>query len=162
MTANLLTGVRRRADDLPGISMNSNSLFSFAADATLFSHVLVVCFVIFGLLLVFAGKLRDWAWVRNRWFRLAHLLTILVVVLQSWFGIVCPLTTLEMWFRKQAGQQAYSGSFISHWMNEILFYDAPPWVFVICYTVFGALVLLSWFWVRPAPFTSKVVSREPV
>ena len=143
--------------------MNSKLLYSFAADVTLFSHLLVVCFVIFGLVFVFIGKLRQWAWVRNAWFRLAHLLTILVVVLQSWFGIVCPLTTLEQWFRSQAGQAAYTGSFVSHWMNQLLFYDAPPWVFIICYTVFGSLVLLSWFWVRPAPFLRpRSVLHEPL
>jgi len=75
--------------------MNSSLFFLFAADATLFSHVLVVCFVIFGLILIFTGKILRWQWVRNPWFRLTHLLTIGVVVLQSWFGIVCPLTTLE-------------------------------------------------------------------
>jgi len=140
--------------------MNSNALFSIAADVTLFSHILVVVFVIFGLVLIFLGKIFNWDWVRNAWFRLAHLLTILVVVLQSWFGIVCPLTTLEQWFRAQAGQAAYTGSFISHWMNRILFYDAPHWVFIICYTVFGLLVLLSWFWVRPASFM-RVATQEP-
>ena len=139
--------------------MSSNSLFRIAADVTLFSHILVVLFVIFGLLLIFVGKILNWAWVRNIWFRIAHLLTITVVVLQSWFGIVCPLTTLEQWFRSKAGQESYSGSFVSHWMNELLFYDAPHWVFIICYTVFGSLVLLSWFWVRPAPFM-RVASRE--
>jgi len=133
--------------------MNLNTLFLFAADATLFAHILVVCLVVFGLVLIYAGKMRHWGWVRNPWFRIAHLATITVVVLQSWFSIVCPLTTLEMWFRKQAGQLAYSESFISHWMQQLLYYDAPMWVFAICYTLFGFLVLLSWFWVRPAPLS---------
>jgi len=136
-------------------TMNSNSLFSFAADVTLFSHILVVYFVVFGLFLIFAGKIRNWAWVKNPWFRLLHLLTIAVVVLQSWLGIVCPLTTLEMWFREQAGQATYSGSFITHWMQQLLYFQAPAWVFAVCYTVFGLLVLVSWFWVRPVPFVRK-------
>ena len=33
---------------------------------------------------------------RHLWFRLAHLTAIAVVVLQAWFGVICPLTTLEM------------------------------------------------------------------
>ncbi len=131
--------------------MNSNSLFLIAADATLFSHFLVVCFVILGLILIFMGKILRWRWVRNRWFRLTHLVTIGVVVVQSWFGIVCPLTTLEMWFREKAGETVYSSTFISHWIGQLLFYEAPLWVFAICYTLFGLLVLVSWFWVRPAP-----------
>jgi len=135
--------------------MNSSSLFLFAADATLFSHVLVVCFVIFGLIFIFTGKILRWQWVRNPWFRLTHLLTIGVVVLQSWFGIVCPLTTLEIWFRQRAGEAVYSGTFISHWLGQVLFYEVPPWVFIVCYTVFGLLVLMSWFWVRPVPLIKR-------
>ncbi len=135
--------------------MNSNSLLLLAADVTLFAHFLVVCFVIFGLILIFAGKVLRWHWVRNAWFRLTHVVTIGVVVLQSWFGIVCPLTTLEMWFRERAGETFYSSTFISHWVGQLLYYEAPPWVFAMCYTVFGLLVLMSWLWVRPAPFSSN-------
>jgi len=130
--------------------MNSNLLLLLAADAILFLHFLVVCFVIFGLALIFAGKIRRWHWVRNPWFRLIHLFTIGVVVFQSWFGIVCPLTTLEMWFREQAGESVYSSTFVSYWIGQLLFYEAPLWVFAICYTIFGLLVFMSWFWVRPA------------
>ena len=129
--------------------MNSNKIWLIAADTTLFLHVLVVCFVVGGLLLVFAGKIWRWHWVKNPWFRLAHLAAILVVVLQSWFGVICPLTTLENWFRRQAGDAVYSGSFISHWMERLLYYDAPQWIFIVCYTVFGLMVIASWYWVRP-------------
>jgi hypothetical protein len=129
--------------------MNSNALWLLAADAALFSHLLLVLFVILGLLLIFLGRLWQWSWVRNPWFRLAHLGTIAIVVLQSWFGIVCPLTTLEMWFRGKAGEAVYSGTFISHWMNSLLYYEAAPWVFAVCYTVFVVLVVACWFWVRP-------------
>jgi len=135
--------------------MESNSLLLLAADATLFSHFLVVCFVIFGLILLFPGKILRWHWVRNPWFRLTHLVTIGVVVFQSWFGIVCPLTTLEMWFRERAGEAVYSSTFVSNWIGRLLFYEAPPWVFAISYTIFGLLVLVSWFWVRPAPLIRR-------
>ena len=127
------------------------TLYLFAADAVLLLHVLFVVFVVSGLVLIFAGKLLDWHWVRNPWFRIAHLVAIGIVVLQSWFGAICPLTTLEMTLRRRAGDAVYSGSFISHWLESILYYQAPAWVFAVCYTAFGALVVLSWFWVRPRP-----------
>ncbi|NNE35497.1 MAG: DUF2784 family protein, partial [Rhodothermales bacterium] len=69
----------------------------------LFAHVLFVAFVIFGLVLILAGKLRAWSWVRNPWFRLAHLAGIAVVVLQSWLGAICPLTKWEVALREKAG-----------------------------------------------------------
>ncbi len=133
--------------------MSDSSLILLVADGILLLHVLFVAFVVIGLVLIFAGKLRCWLWIRNPWFRIAHLAAISIVVVQSWVGAICPLTTLEMLLRSRAGDTAYEGSFISHWLGTILYYQAPAWVFVICYTVFGAAVIASWFWVRPRPLS---------
>lgn len=130
-------------------------LFVLAADALLFGHVLFVAFVVVGLVLVLVGGLRHWSWVRNRWFRVAHLAAIAVVVLQSWVGAVCPLTTWEMALRERAGEAAYAGTFMSYWLETILYYRAPAWVFALCYTLFAAVVIASWFWVRPRPRLSR-------
>ena len=129
-------------------------IYHVAADLVLFAHVLFVAFVVLGLFLIVAGKLRSWAWVRNPWFRFAHLVSIGVVVLQSWFGVICPLTTWEMALRQKAGEAVYAGAFIEYWLEAILYYRAPEWVFMLAYTVFGALVIASWFWVRPRRFNA--------
>ena len=105
--------------------------------------------VVLGLFAVFVGRARHWRWVRNPWVRLAHLLAIGVVVLQAWLGVVCPLTTWEMQLRELAGLATYEGSFIQHWLHSLLFYQAPAWVFILVYSLFGALVLASWFLVPP-------------
>jgi hypothetical protein len=126
--------------------------YAAAADAVLVIHALFVVFVVFGLLLVIAGAWRGWSWVRNPWFRLAHLAAIAVVVLQSWAGAVCPLTTWENALRARAGEGGYGGSFIAHWLEYLLYYQAPPWVFAACYTAFAALVLICWFRVPPRPW----------
>ncbi len=133
--------------------MEANQLYRLAADLLLLVHVLFVAFVVFGLLTVFVGKLVGWPWVRNRYFRIAHLAAIGVVVSQSWLGRICPLTIWEMALRERAGDAVYSGSFIANWLNELLYYQAPAWVFVVCYTLFAALVVFAWFWVRPRPFS---------
>jgi len=126
------------------------SLYQFLANAVLLSHVGIVLFIIGGLLLTLLGAALRWRWVKNFWFRALHLAGIFYIVMEAWLGIVCPLTTLELWLRKQAGQTVYEGDFIAHWMSQIMFYDAPPWVFIAAYSGFAALVLLSWFLVRPA------------
>lgn len=128
--------------------------YLLAADLLLFVHVLFVAFVVVGLLLIFAGRVRAWSWVTNPWFRLAHLAAIAIVVLQSWLGIVCPLTTWEMAFREQAGDATYSGSFIAYWLGRLLYYRAPEWVFAAVYTAFGSLVAAAWFFVPPHPFNA--------
>jgi hypothetical protein len=132
--------------------MGSSTAFLLAADAVLLLHALFVAFVVVSLVFILVGKVRAWSWVRNPWFRLLHLVAIGIVVVQSWFGVICPLTTIEMTLRSRAGDTIYSGSFISHWLENLLFYQAPPWVFVVCYMIFGVAVGASWFWVRPRSF----------
>ena len=130
-------------------SMDTAAWYILAADVMLLLHVLFVGFVVFGLVLIVAGKLRGWSWVRNPCFRIAHLAAIAVVATQAWFGVVCPLTTWEMALRARGGDATYSGAFVAHWLEAILYYQAPNWVFAVCYTLFGLAVLASWFWVRP-------------
>ncbi|MGM0951877.1 MAG: DUF2784 domain-containing protein [Pseudomonadota bacterium] len=127
----------------------SDHWFLIFADLLLVLHTLLVAFVILGLLATLIGYVRNWQWVRNYWFRLGHLVVIAVVVLQSWLGVLCPLTSWEMALRERAGEGGYDGSFIEYWLQSLLYYSAPDWVFILAYTVFGALVVLSWFLVRP-------------
>jgi len=82
------------------------------------------------------------------------------VVIQSWIGVICPLTIWEMALRENAGAEGYSGSFIQHWLQKLLYYSAPEWVFIASYTGFGIIVLLSWFLVRPNQFSGK--RNEPI
>lgn len=126
--------------------------YLLAADAVLMLHALFTAFVVFGLVLILVGKALRWAWVLNPWFRLAHLLSIGVVMVQSWFGVICPLTTLEMALRARAGDAVYTGLFLAHWIEQILYYRAPPWAFAVAYTLFAVAVVGSWYWVRPRPF----------
>lgn len=123
-------------------------MFHLAADAVLALHFAVVLFVVGGLILIIVGNLNGWRWVNALWFRLLHLAAIAIVVAEVWLGITCPLTTLELWLRAQSGAgvaTGYSESFVGYWLQRLLFYSAPPWAFVLAYTVFGALVLAVWF-----------------
>lgn len=124
-------------------------LLLLLADIILVIHVVFVAFVVLGLASIYIGFALKWDWVRNRAFRLIHLSAIAFVVLQSWFGAICPLTIWEMSLRESARTDTYSGSFIQHWLHEILYYTAPQWVFTVAYSVFGCLVLASWFVVKP-------------
>jgi len=126
--------------------MLSERAYLGLANLVLVLHVAVVLFVIGGLVLIVLGNWRRWSWVNTWWFRLAHLAAIGVVVAESWFGIVCPLTTLEAWLRVQARAPIYGGSgFIEHWLQRLLYYDAPGWVFTLAYSTFALLVALAWW-----------------
>ena len=124
--------------------------YRILADIVLALHALFVFFVVGGLVVVWLGAILNWPWVRSLWFRLSHLCAIAVVVLQTWWEVICPLTTWEQQLREKAGQVSYAGSFVAHWLHELLFYDAPDWVFTVCYTAFAGLVLVSWFYIPPS------------
>ena len=91
-----------------------------------------------------------WRWVNTRIFRYAHLAAICIIVLQSYLGQYCALTHLESWLRIRAGEMPYEQSFIGHWLQQIMYYQAPMWVFTCVYTVFGLLVLWAWLRFPPA------------
>ena len=123
--------------------------YQMFADVVLLLHFAIVVFVVGGLVLIIAGNMCDWHWVNALWFRLAHLGAIGVVAAESWFGITCPLTTLEIWLRSKVGGTVYSVSFIEHWLQRLIFYDAPSWAFVLGYSLFGLLVLVIWWYFSP-------------
>lgn len=122
------------------------------ADLVLITHAAFVAFVVLGLFAILCGGFLGWRWVRGPWFRALHLAAIALVVIQAWFGVICPLTILENHLREMAGDETYGGTFIAHWLRRLLYYDAPPWVFVVCYTIFGLTVIGTWLKFRPRPF----------
>lgn len=125
------------------------------ADAVLLLHVLYVVFVVGGLLLILAGWWRDWAWTRNFWFRWLHLAAIGFVVLETWFGVPCPLTVLESRLRMSAGAPGYATSFIGHWLQRLIFYQAPAWAFIGLYTAFALLVVIVFIFYPPRRYPRR-------
>ena len=126
------------------------------ADAVLCSHVALMIFVVLGLPLIVVGNLRHWPWINSPWLRFAHLATIVVVAGEAWLGIVCPLTTLEMWLRGKAHAATYEGSFVEHWLQALLFWQGPAWVFTMGYSMFGLAVLATW-WLWPVRLRRPLV-----
>jgi hypothetical protein len=116
------------------------------ADAIVIVHLLVVLFIVGGLPLIYIGLILRWSWVRAWPWRVAHLGAILFVAAESLLGIGCPLTVWEDALR---GQHP-TGGFIERWTHQLLFYDAPTWVFTTAYVAFAVLVLVSWIIVPPA------------
>jgi hypothetical protein len=115
------------------------------ADAIVVAHFLIVLFVLAGVPLVYVGVALRWAWVRSWRWRVLHLAAIFVITTESLLGIACPLTVWEYALR---GQQSTRG-FIERWIDQLLFYEAPSWVFTVSYVAFAALVLVTWIAVPP-------------
>jgi hypothetical protein len=128
----------------------SPSSAALLANLILMAHVGIVLFVVLGEVLFLLGARRGWRWVRNLTLRLSHLVLMVFIALQAWMGALCPLTVWEQSLRRRAGDLAYTGSFIEHWLSRLIFFEAPWSLFVAVYTAFALLVLLTWRWVPPA------------
>jgi hypothetical protein len=139
--------------------MPDPATYRILADAVLALHVAFVAFVVAGLLLIVAGNLLAWRWVNAWWFRVLHLAAIVTVAAESWVGIVCPLTSFETWLRAHAHEAVYGGSFIEYWLQRILYYDAPAWMFTVAYTLFGTVVAATW-WRFPPQRRRRRCSRS--
>lgn len=124
-------------------------MYRTLADAVLVAHVGVVLFIVGGLVLILAGAHFNWAWVRDMRFRALHLAAIGYVVVTTWFGIECGLTTLEQSLRIKGGQMTFDDDFIAYWLSRLIFFEAAPWVFATIYTAFGVLVAWTWIYVAP-------------
>jgi hypothetical protein len=125
------------------------------ADLIVSIHFGYVIFVVGGLFVIVLGGALKWRIIRNFWLRALHLAMILVVVYEAIFGISCPLTDWEYELRIAAGQaNAASESFVARLIQQIIFYDFPPIVFIISYCLFGIAVLMSW-WLIPPLFPWK-------
>ena len=121
----------------------------FWADLIVAFHVVYVSVVVFTVPLVLIGWWRNWGWIHNSWYRNIHLAMIGIVVAETVLGWECPLTAWERDLRKIAGQSSFEGSFIGHWLHELLFFDFQPWVFTLMYIAFGATVLGLYILVPP-------------
>jgi len=122
--------------------------YGFWADVLGMFHGAIVLFVVGGQALILAGWRRKWTWTRNIWFRRVHLGLILVIMSIAALGEWCPLTVWESELRQLAGQQGYSQGMIATWLDRLLYYQAPLWVFICAYALFTLLVVWS-YWKYP-------------
>lgn len=120
-----------------------------AADLVLGLHFLYVLFVVLGQAAVLIGAVSGWHWIRNRIFRLLHLLAIGIVAVQAVLGLPCPLTVIEHRFRMMAGQRPEQIAFIPRLFRRLIFFDLPGTTFLWIYLGFGALVALTFILVPP-------------
>jgi hypothetical protein len=99
------------------------------ADVVLVVHLGFVLFVVLGGLLVLR-------WPRVAWL---HIPAAIWGVLIEYTGWICPLTPLENSFRTRGGQAGYSGGFIQHYIQPVLY---PSGLTRATQIVLGSLVLI--------------------
>ena len=110
------------------------------ADLVLIIHFSIVFFVVFGLVALPIGYLRNYCWTQNAKFRVAHMLLMGFITLEAGLGITCPLTTIENALR----QIEYQKSFVAYWVSRFIYWDLPTYSFVILY--FSCFIWSLVFW----------------
>lgn len=128
------------------------NLYLFLADVLVAIHFAYVFFVVGGMAAILAGIVLRWSWVRNFWFRSIHFLMMAVVVVETVFGIKCPLTDWEDRLREAGGVPIESETFIGRWIQSVMFYEptnVPPSVLSVCYFIFGLCILLVFIFAPP-------------
>jgi uncharacterized protein YneF (UPF0154 family) len=86
-------------------------LYRAAADAVLLLHLAFIVFVVLGGFLVLR-------WTKLAW---AHLPAVAWGALVEFNGWICPLTPLEVALRQAAGDAAYAGDFVEHYIVALLY-----------------------------------------
>jgi hypothetical protein len=86
-------------------------LYEFLADLVVVAHVGFILFVVVGAFL---------AW---RWPRLLalHIPAAVYAAAIITIGFECPLTDIEKFLRRRAGQSPYSGGFIKHYLDNVIY-----------------------------------------
>ena len=125
-------------------------MYALLADLLVAVHLGFIASVIGGQFVILIGAALRWRWIRNRWFRVGHLLAIVFVALEAVIGMICPLTEWEYVLRREAGQIVEEDiSFVGRFAREILFYDLPTWVFTTAYVSFALVVVITLVFVPP-------------
>lgn len=125
------------------------ALLSELATAILVVHLAVIAFNVFGLVAVPLGAWRGWAWVRGFWWRLAHLAIMAVVALQALLDRICFLTMWQSDLLREAGESAASGPLIARWIDRMIYWPLPIWVFAVLYILIWLYALALWWLVPP-------------
>jgi hypothetical protein len=133
--------------------------YRLLADTIVAFHLAYVAFIVLGLVVILVGIPLRWSWIRNPWFRCIHLLMIVIVAIEAIFGWQCPLTTWEHDLRIMAGEQVETTSFVSRLIHNIMFFDAPEWVFNVLHLGF-ALVIVGTFLLAPPRFRRPSEQQE--
>lgn len=113
------------------------TLWLAVADAVVFVHLLWILFLILGAI----------PGARRAWVKWTHLGALAFSIALQLFGWICPLTHLEAWLRHAGGALPYEGTFIRHYLEQVVYAELPPTaIFIATLVVVGVSL---WMYFRP-------------
>lgn len=130
-------------------------IYHILADAVVCMHFSFVIFASLGGLIV----------LRYPIVRYIHIPAFLWAGWISFSGWICPLTLLEIWFRHQGGAIGYTGGFVRHYLEPILYpaglTRTGQW-FLGGFVVLMNLMIYGWLYKRRSKKESTYASEKEV
>ena len=123
--------------------------YSVLADLIVVIHLGYVFYVVGGLIAILIGTWRGRKWIRNPWFRVTHLLAILIVISEIILKLNCPLTIWENSARGAAQQPVDGSAFMDRLLSFILIGTAPRWLINGLYILFGITIAATFIFAPP-------------
>jgi len=119
------------------------------ADLVLALHLGVIAFNVFGLIVIPLGAMRGWRFVRVFWWRALHAGILALVAVQAVAGRACFLTDWHAALVRAAGGSESNAPLIERFVERLIFWPVPGWVFVVLYLAVCAYTLVLWRLVPP-------------
>ena len=115
-------------------------LLLLLADLIMPLHLVLASCITAGLVFIPIGCKLEWNWTKNRKLRLTHIILIGLITAETIVGLTCPLTILEYSFRNVNPPE----SFVSYWIEKVLYWNLPHQVFIAIYSFSLAWVFANW------------------
>jgi hypothetical protein len=121
--------------------VNSAFYYQLLADGVVGLHLFFIIFVVLGGIMTLG-------WPKVIW---VHIPCVLWAIIIELTGIICPLTPLENELRSRAGQGMYSGDFVIHYIEPMIYLEGLTRQLQIILGVMAALVnmmVYTWIYLR--------------
>jgi len=113
-------------------------------------HLAYFVFVVGGFVSIIVGAARrSGGWIVNPWFRIVHLLSVWVVLVEDVIGVNCPLNVLEGNLRSPGTKAAEASSGVGYLLDQLLHHTISERVLEGVFWMIGLALLLLLFFVRP-------------
>ena len=119
-----------------------NSLFS---EIVLLFHFCIFLFMIISFFLIPLVYYQKWKWVKNKYYRLIHLILMGIIFIETILGFMCPLTVLENFLRNNIE----INNKITQIIHQVMYWNLPTYQFTILYLLSLLYLIFLWFFFKP-------------
>ena len=119
-----------------------NIIFS---EIVLLFHFCIFLFITLSFFLIPLGYYLKWEWVKNKYYRLIHLVLMVIIFIETILGFMCPLTILENFLRNDIE----INNKITQIIHQIMYWDLPTYQFIILYLLSLLYLIFLWFFFKP-------------